>query len=115
MPENDKISLYKSVSEKYISVLPKKKNALVKEDRLTIRYFPSSIAAVGLEMLCEKEPKLRQVLIEARNDLEKLREIPKLINAIQPSLYMEIQKCAYEAEDFARVQNIIKEAIDNSK
>jgi hypothetical protein len=75
----------------------------------------SSIAATGLEMLCEKETKLRQTLIEARTNIEKLREIPKLINAIKPGLYMEIQKCGYSEDEFARVQNIIKEAIQNSK
>jgi hypothetical protein len=75
----------------------------------------SSIAATALEMLCKKEPKLKQTLIEARTDINKLREIPKLINAIKQGLYSDIQKCDYTVEDFARVQNIIKEAIENSK
>ncbi len=75
----------------------------------------SSIAATGLEMLCEKEPKLRQTLIESRSDIEKLREIPRLINAIKPGLYLEIQKCAYSEDEFARVQQIIIDAVQNSK
>jgi len=95
-----------SVSEKFLFLDP------TQEDGLS--WSVASIAATGLEMLCEKEPKLRQVLIEARNDISKLREIPRLINAIQPGLYMKIQKCDYDAKDFARVQNIIKEAIKNS-
>ena len=73
----------------------------------------TSIAATALEMLCKKEPKLKEVLIEARSDIKKLREIPKLINAIKPGLYLDIQKCEYSVEDFTRVQNIIKEAINN--
>jgi hypothetical protein len=76
---------------------------------------PSSAASTGIEMLCEKIPELRQTLIEARSDIEKLREIPKLINSIEPGLYMKIQQCDYSEEEFARVQNIIKEAIENSK
>ncbi|TRZ53580.1 hypothetical protein D4R99_00595 [bacterium] len=75
----------------------------------------TAIASAALEMLCEKEPKLRQTLIEARSDIEKLRNVPKLINAIKPGLYLEIQKCGKGKAEFARVQNIIKEAIQNSK
>ncbi|MFA5830519.1 MAG: hypothetical protein WC878_01685 [Candidatus Paceibacterota bacterium] len=74
----------------------------------------SAIAATSLEMLFKKEPKLRQTLIEARGNIEKLREIPKLINNIQPGLYVKIQKCEPTDSDFMRVQNIIKEAIQNS-
>jgi hypothetical protein len=80
-----------------------------------ISYAIPSIAAVGLEMLFKKNPELRQTLIQARSNVEKLREIPKLINAIKPGLYAEIQKCGYSEEEFSRVQNIIKEAIENSK
>jgi hypothetical protein len=80
-----------------------------------VHYGGTSIAATGLDMLCEKQPKLKEVLFEARSDIEKLREVPKLINKIKPGLYMEIQKHAlYTKEDFIRVQNIIKEAIQNS-
>jgi hypothetical protein len=86
------------------------------EDETTwVNYMKSAIAATGLEMLCEKIPILRQTLIEARSDIEKLREIPKLLNAIKPGLYMEIQKCDYSDEEFTRVQNIIKDAIQNSE
>ncbi len=115
LEEKEKKSLYEGVSSKYVFMLPEKENALIKDGSVHIGFIQSSIAAVGLEMLCEKEPKLRQVLIESRSDIEKLREIPKLINAIKPGLYMEIQKCAYQAKEFARVQKIIKEAIENSK
>ncbi|MFA5830770.1 MAG: hypothetical protein WC878_02970 [Candidatus Paceibacterota bacterium] len=80
-----------------------------------LHYGETSIAATGLDMLCAKQPKLKQVLFEARSDIEKLREVPKLINKIKPGLYMEIQKHAlYTKEDFIRVQNIIKDAIKNS-
>jgi len=81
-----------------------------------VSYPLSAIAATGLQMLCKKQPKLKEVLIEARTDIEKLREIPRLINEIKPGLYSEIQKNAlYNKADFARVQNIIKEAIQKSK
>jgi len=93
------------VSEKYFSIL---------EDGKTPGFPITAIAGTGMEMLCEKEPKLKQVLIEARNDIEKLREIPQLINAIRSGLYLEIQKCGSSQDEFARVQNIIKEAIKNS-
>jgi hypothetical protein len=92
------------VSRKYWSI---------EKDKL--EWGTSSLCAEGLEILCEKIPELRQVMIEARSDINKLREIPKLINAIKPGLYTEIQKCEYTAEDFIRVQNIIKEAIEDSK
>lgn len=83
--------------------------------QMYINYPNPAVAATGLEMLCEKIPTLRQTLIEARSDVEKLREIPKLINAIKPGLYMEIQKCDYSHEEFLRVQNTIKEALENSE
>jgi len=79
-----------------------------------IGHAEGSIAAMSLEMLCEKEPKLRQTLIEARSDVLKLKEIPKLINAIKPGLYVKIQKCDSTFEDFLRVKNIIKEVIQNN-
>ena len=66
-------------------------------------------------MLCEKQPKLRELLFEERNNSEKLQEISSLIDKIKPGLYTEIQKCPRTREDFARVQKIIKEAIENSK
>lgn len=75
----------------------------------------SAIAATGLEMLFKKQPKLMNVMFEARSDIKQLREIPKLINAIKPGLYFEIQKCGTSQDEFIRVQNIIKEAIENSK
>jgi hypothetical protein len=92
-----------------------KKYLAFMKDGKTIGAPFTAIAATGVEMLCEKIPNLKQVLIEARSDIEKLREIPRLINAIKPGLYLEIQKCGYSQEEFARVQNIIKEAIKNSK
>ena len=76
-------------------------------------FTSSAIAATSLELLCQKHPDLRETLIAARTDIEKLREIPKLINEIKPGLYTEIQKCAYTVEDFARVQNIIREAVSS--
>jgi hypothetical protein len=91
----------------------KKYLAIMKDDK-TIGSPFTSIAATGIEMLCEKIPNFKQVLVEARSDIEKLREIPRLINAIKPGLYTEIQKCDLSEEDFARVQNIIKEAIQSS-
>jgi hypothetical protein len=92
-----------------------KKYLAFMKDGETIGAPFTSIAATGIEMLCEKIPNLGQVLIEARSDIEKLREIPRLINAIKPGLYLEIQKCGYSQDEFIRVQNIIKEAIQNSK
>jgi hypothetical protein len=83
-------------------------------EKTNLDYRTPSVAATGLEMLCEKQPKLKEVLFEARTDIEKLREIPRLINEIKPGLYLEIQKCLRTYEDFSRVQNIIKEAIQNS-
>jgi len=94
------------VSEKYFDVI---------DNGESFGWSPAAIAATGLEMLCRKQPKLKEIIIEARSDIEKLREIPKLINDIKPGLYTEIQKCEYTAEDFIRVQNIIKEAIEDSK
>jgi hypothetical protein len=96
------------MAEKYVSIYD-----INERGNLTVGYSIPAVAATGLEMLCEKIPTLRQTLIEARSDVEKLREIPKLINAIKPGLYMEIQKCDYSHEEFLRVQNIIKEAIQN--
>jgi hypothetical protein len=91
-------------SEKYLSVM---------KDNKTVGSPFTAVAATGLEMLCEKQPNLKQVLIEARSDIEKLREVSRLINEIKPGLYAEIQKCGFSEEEFARVQNIIKEAIKN--
>jgi hypothetical protein len=96
------------MDEKYVSIDD------VESGNLRVVYAEPAVAATGLEMLCEKIPILRQTLIEARSDVEKLREIPKLLNAIKPGLYMEIQKCDYSHEEFLRVQGIIKEALKNS-
>jgi len=73
----------------------------------------SAIAATALEMLIAHRPQLEEILCRARNDLDYLREIPKILNEIKPGLYEEIQKCDYSDEEIARVQNIIKEAIKN--
>jgi len=73
-----------------------------------------SIGATALEKLCKKVPELRQCLMKARTDIESLREIPKLIEKVKPGLYGEIQKCGYSQDEFIRVQNIIKEAIQSS-
>ena len=63
----------------------------------------SGIAAGGLEMLCRKDQGLFDALLAARGgDIEKLREIPKRINAISPSLYGELLKLQYTNEDFIR-------------
>jgi len=74
-----------------------------------------SVAGVGLEILCGAIPNLRQTFAEARGDLEKLREIPKLINGIKPGLYMEIQKCEPTPSGLIKTYNLIKEAVQNSK
>lgn len=98
------------MAEKYVSI-----HDVDEQGKFSVGYPDPAIAATGLEMLCEKIPTLRQTLIEARSDVEKLREIPKLLNAIKPGLYMEIQKCDYSEKEFTRVQNIIKDAIQNSE
>ena len=63
--------------------------------------------------LARTDDRFGAPLDAARNDIEKLREIPKLINEIKPGLYLEIQKCDYTIEDFARVQNIIRQAVSS--
>lgn len=63
----------------------------------------SGIAAGGLELLCQKDPGLFDALLAARGgDIERLREIPKRINAISPGLYPVLQNLQYSEDDFIR-------------
>jgi len=59
----------------------------------------SSIAASGVEMLCNANPQLRQRMIEARNSINGLRALTQEIDKIAPGLYPHIQKTDPTMED----------------
>lgn len=87
-------------SSGYRFLLPLKYIFLVGEDKTDEPL--AAVAAFGLELLCRKNKNLREVLLAARNDKERLREIPQLLNGLKKGLYVEIQNTAYQEKDFIR-------------
>ncbi len=75
----------------------------------------SAQAAFGLELLCDKEPKLFETMLKARNDVEYLRKIPQLINKISPGLYSELRKLKYTESGFSQGLYTIIEKVYGGK
>jgi hypothetical protein len=60
----------------------------------------SSLAAVCIEKLCDKEPELLKILIDGRKNAAGLRTVAKIFDRIKPGLYKTMQNLGYRYESF---------------
>ncbi len=94
--------IYSSTSDGKIVLLPfPSHQAILTDNNSDFAYRESALAAFGLELLCDKNPKLFQMLLKARTDIKYLRYIAQAIDQISPGLYVELRKLKYSNEDFS--------------
>lgn len=71
----------------------------------------AGIAAFGMELILDQDQDLFKIMIEAREDVDQLREFIKRINKISPGLYVSLRRLKYSQEDFLEGFNMIRKAL----
>lgn len=85
------------------------KYSLMREDGPDL--YPSSIAGYAVDLLCDYDPDIWPLMLEARSETAGLRSFAKHIEAIRPGLYGTLAKKAYTQEEFLEGVKIIKAVI----
>jgi hypothetical protein len=67
----------------------------------------------GIELLCKKNPELFDLLTQARGDVSKLREVPKIINKMSPGLYLRLRQLECTEEDFIKGLKMIIDEVSS--
>ena len=75
-----------------------------------VKIMNSSHAALAIELLCEKEPLLREELLNGRNDLSVGERIKNYVNRLSPGLYDKLNQLDYTSGDFVEgLRMVVKE------
>jgi len=77
------------------------KYAYITPDNNNVQISVTTMAGMGLELICKKEPRLWNALISARKEMSGLREVPKIINGLKSGLYTDLRALGYSREDFS--------------
>lgn len=88
---------------------------LISDGENRCRISAPSLAAYGIELLVQKDPQIRNALLESRKSVEGLRELARRIDALQPGLYVRLRKLPYSRQDFVNGVRYITEALSNAQ
>jgi hypothetical protein len=77
----------------------------------SLTFSISAYAGYGMELLCSREPRLLATCCAARKDVDALRAVPLLINAIRPGLYSELRSLQYTEADLLRGLRLIMDSV----
>lgn len=95
------------ISDNRVTPLPFKYMFFAEPQLLPAAPGTSPHAGYALELLCAKDPTLKGALVYGRWAVSGLRQIARLLNAIQPGLYMELKKADYDEEQFITLKSHI--------
>jgi len=103
---NDTVQLI--IDEK---VIPLPMKYLIVEPKGDATITRSAFAAYGMELLCEKDPNLFQIMTKARSSAEGLHKLALAIDKIAPGLFTEISKPKCTDKEFEETLLTIIEKI----
>lgn len=72
----------------------------------------SSIPAAALENIIQAHPEVMEAMLTARTDVDKLRELVRILDNILPGLYAKLRDLAYAEEDFVSGYLMVKQALE---
>ncbi len=73
---------------------------LYRDDEDKLVTHDSAFAGYVVELLCEKDPTIRSLMIEARSSISALKNLIRAINKVSPGLYTKLQNRRYSEKSF---------------
>ena len=73
----------------------------------------SAYAGSAIYLLKRIEPGIENVLIQSRGSVEGLRRFARIIDTLEPGLYMALRSLPYEEESFEYGNALIRKAVKN--
>jgi hypothetical protein len=71
-----------------------------KEGKPEVLVVKSAVAGYAMELLCQQNPELKNIIKKARQSAEGLREFREAVGKIDPEIYQELFCLYYQTNDF---------------